>query len=372
MIYRSYLTSYPFRHAISAGLSVFIAILAEYYFSFSKSGWIILTAFLISHTTRGTPLKQNINLALIILAAVFFSSMLANNIPQINILYGIISAIFIFTGYMAFVNRPLQNKTYFFTILFTLVLLVSVFSPTQPFLVMADQFIDIMMGAIIGILCSQLFLPVRLDKEFRSAMIPLLQILADYSDAIVGYFRQQNNLILKEKNENHFFMEKKSQIEKLVQEQQNTYPEWVFEVGFNRGLRSGFRFFLVNVERITEIFSSMDYFLLYSSGTFAFYDLEMLKLHPFLANAMQKNKELLTILIEYFKSEALLEPTADFTSDIVELENAAQRFVPGSLELLDISPDFITITAFVRDIKDLRELLLQLVMSLPRAEKSAS
>ena len=55
----------------------------------------------------------------------------------------------------------------------------------------------------------------------------------------------------------------------------------------------------------------------------------------------------------------------DYTSDIVELEKRLNNIVPANMELLDISADNLYLTAIVRDIKDLRGILLQLINSLP-------
>src|SRR5262249_28366471 len=88
-----------------------------------------------------------------------------------------------------------------------------------------------------------------------------------------------------------------------------------------------------------------------------------------MASAMEKNEELLAVLFDYFTHHHItFFSAADFTSDITTLENTLRNVLPTHLELLDLSPDYVVLTTFVRDIKDIRQILLQLVTSLPAAQ----
>ncbi|SRR5579883_1098977 len=270
-----YPTYFPARHALSVGLTVFLAALVNYYFAFSENGWIILTAFLVSQTTRGTPLRQGIIFSFIIMVLIVLISIVVLNITTMELL--------------------------------------------------RNQIIDVCIGAAISIVCNQFFLPVHLDVEFRQSLIPLLKTIRDKSTLALP----------------------------------SNYPEWVYEVGFNPGLRSGFRFFLLHLDWIAEISCSINYLLPLCEKTEAFQAVS-----EKIATVMQKNDELLDILLEYFESNTLKGIHSDFTSDMAALEQAVRHILPGRLELLDISPDYVRLAALVRDMKDIRQLLLQLVMSV--------
>lgn len=287
------------RHALSVGFAVFIAVIVNHYLSFSKEGWIILAAFMVSQTTRGTPLKQGL--------------------------------------------------VYFF-----LIAMVALVMPPHDAVLMQDRMIDIVIGAMLGVLFSQLIFPVKVYSEFCLGVTPVLQALLGYSREFSRAFVYRNNTgPLEVKN---------VEIEAALDVRLGVYPEWIYEVGFNPGLRSGYRYFLVNLERITELFFSMNYL--------AHRGIEITLLSEFsqyLSDVIEKNNELLAVLVDYFSKGKLtnIESESDFTSDMAALEEILNRYVPSNLELLDISPDNVTLTALVRDLKDLRGLLLQLVMALP-------
>jgi hypothetical protein len=293
------LASFPARHALSVSLTVLFAIVINHYFSFSKEGWMILSAFLVCQTTRGAPLKQSI--------------------------------IYLF-------------------IIFVVVCLLS----SNNMALMRDRALDTVIGGLLGILFSIFVFPVRVYAEFCLGVTPVLQALIDYSQVFSKSFMHRTHREL--------LVNKKWQIEVALSNRQGMYPEWVYEVGFNPGLRSGYRFFLISLERVTEIFFSLTYLMGRGVDTALLSDFS-----ADMTNVMQKNEALLQTLISYLTGNKIKNAsfTEDFTSDMTALEKTLNQFIPGSLELLDISPDYMILTALVRDLKDLRELLLQLVLALP-------
>lgn len=339
--------------SLNIALVITIVCIVNYYFSFSHEAWMILAAWLVSQTTRGTPVRQAVLIFIIMLVAVFISSWMLITIKQREVIYIISATPLIVSGSVVYFNRPQANTPLLFAFIFSFLLLFSALSPIESFDFMHDRIIDISIGALIGIL-SKWFSPNRLDKEFSQGVTTVLRSFKQYSQTFADNllsFNAKNGVQLE-----------KIQIEVALQDQPAMYPEWVYEVGFNRGLRSGFRFFLISIERIAEIFFSMNFI--------ASRDIDSVLLNDIYADltlAMQKNTELLTILIEYFENHKLMDVQSDFTSDMTALENTLNRIIPGNLELLDISPSYLQLTALVRDIRDLRTLLLQLVMALPVA-----
>lgn len=354
--------SFPIRHALSVGCAVLIAIVVNHYFAFSIEKWIVIAALVVSQTTRGTPLRQNLSFSMLMIFAIVISSLLIIFIKPSFLLNSIAAIIFVLFAIVLSLLDPLQNKVKFQIIIFPLILLIAILVPigSGPDL-LQNRFVDIIIGTVIGILCGQLIFPIKLAKEFSRSVIPILQILNAYSQVLTkGFLRQEGSQTeLSYELENEIAKEK-DHLEMILQASSGNYPEWVYEVGFNPGLRAGFRFFLINLERITEICFSMNYLATQSADATLLQNLTVT-----MEEVTKKNSELFQILIHYFETNKLGDIQSDFTSDIAELEKTLQQVVPSTLELLDISPYYLTLTAFVRDLKDLRTILLQLVMSLP-------
>lgn len=345
------LKSFSLRHALSVGVAVFVAVICHHYFSFSREGWIILAALLVSQTTRGTPLRQAIIYLLNIVLALFLSAFLLMSMKNAQLIFGFCAILFFIVGCVVFITRPETNKMLYLSLLCLLAFLIAVFLPVNAATFLQDRLVDSLLGALIAVVCAQIVFPVRTDVEFSQGVIPILQALATYTQTLAANVTSVHQAQLNQQ---------KSQVEIILQAQQETYPEWVYEVGFNPGLRAGFRYFLVHIERIMEILFSLHYLILQPFDRTTTQALLMQ-----LATTMEKNQELLVILLEYFQYKKITPFTTDFTSDIAQLERALQAIVPDNLEFMDISEHSLTLAALVRDSKDLRELLLQLVTALP-------
>lgn len=342
--------SFSVRHALSVGMAVLAAVFCSYYFSFGNPPWIIFAAFLVSQTTQGTPFRQAGIFFLHLIVAVLLSAFLITTVKTSIVLYGLLGLAFVMVGCFIFINRPQTNKAFYLSVFFFLVFLIAMLTPLATPALIHDNLMDVVIGALISILCTQILARTRIEKAFSQSMQVLLPMLSEYAQAVIDNFSQPHFAYL---------LEKKSALEAL-QVQPGLYPEWVYEAGFNPGLRAGLRFFLINLERVMEIFFSMNYLLLRQLHSSSLQEL----VQP-LSLSMQKNQELIMMLTDYFLHKKIKEFHSDFTSDITDLENALHNVVPNNLELLDISPDYITLTALVKDIKDLRELLLQLIAALP-------
>lgn len=351
MSYASFLRSFIFRHALSASVAVFVAIFVNHYFSFSGEGWIVLVAFLVVQTTRGTPIRQGIYFLLMIMIAIVVSHFLLSEIKKPLVIDIILASIFVISSFLTFLFRPLSNKLFLLSMFFSLILLMTTLAPFKPMHLMNNRILDAFIGACIGMLSGFLVFPARIDVEFCQGLVPVLKAFVSYSRAVTEAFLKKNEITVQQA---------RITVEKVLQVQQGFYPEWVYEEGLNPGLSSGFRFFLVTIERISEILFSMHRLTRYDI------DISLLQiLEQPVAKSVKRNEELFSVLIDYLSTGKIKETASDFIQDISELEKVLQNTIPVNLELLDISPDYVHITAFVRDIKDLRELLLQLIMALP-------
>jgi hypothetical protein len=343
--------SYATRHALSVGLAVLTAIFVNHYFSYTQSGWVMITALLVSQTTRGTPIRQGISFFLVIMVAALFASILQLYAPVI-VMQGILCVTFVICGYELAYRRQ-SGKPFYFVAIFMLMTIISLFSPVSAPELIRYQMADVMMGAIIGVSFALFVFPVRLNKEFYQALLPVLTALMDY-------MRTFETVFAKEGENNRLLVEKRLALESVMQNSHIMYPEWVYEAGFNPALRASYRFFLVHLERLTDLMIAIDG--LVTSGL----DRAFLSaLSASLVEVMQKNLTLLAILQTYFQLQTLLDLEADFINDVSALENQLRQLIPQKIELLDVSQDYIDITALVRDVRDTRELLLKLASALP-------
>lgn len=340
-----------FKQSLAIGIAVAISVLIQFYFSFSQEAWMVFSTFLVSQTTRGAPLRQSLVFFVLMLIAMMSATILIANIKESSIVNTVICMIFLFASEIIFLNQPSITINSWWKIFFPLSLLGALFF-VKPNHLMSDRVIDISIGAIIAILCVQFIFRTHFEKKFRQEIVPMLQTLDEYSRALIENFSYEKG--------SHLLEQKKQQIKNIITSQSKDYPEWVYEVGFNPGLRAGFRFFLINLETIIELFFSLHYLSQQQIENTIKQELTQV-----IVIALEKNRELLQVLHHFFTQNQLADSISDYTSDIKELEIKLHSNVPNDLELLDISPDYIFLTALVRDIKDMRQLLLQLVMAIP-------
>lgn len=301
MILKSWLRAYAIRRALSVGLAMVISLFVSRFLSDPSPGWLVITALVVSQTTRGTPLRQS-----------FF---------------------------------------YLFFIVIG-VLGVSIFHP-----LLMDWAYAVVMGGLIGIACGQLILPVRPFREFSQGLLPILQAIKSFNIELANLFVTGNGFNAVDLA--------KQEVEKALFTRYGMYPEWVYEVGFNRGLRAGYRFFLVNIERVTEIVFSLNL-----RASF----LKDIELPQALAGELNivllKNNELLQQLESYLLSQTFTLSHDDYTSDMAALEGKAKSYIPQRLDLLDTYPDAISLVVLLRDIKDMRQQLLALMLAATTKQDS--
>jgi len=334
------------RYALRVATAVFSAVLLSLLVPSSQCVWLVLTVFLISQTTPGTPLRQAISYFLVIAFALVLAALL-DWFGHPLLIVGIICTLVIISAYIAFINRPLANKTLYHLMLFAIVLLIAGLTENN-FIIISEQIIGVAWGVLIGIFFNHFFFPISLSKAFGEGVVPVLKALQLFA---IDF---QKKLEQGEKKINLAIV--RTQIEKTLLSQQSGYPEWVFESGFNPGLRSSWRYFLIKLERVSEICFSLNYL--------ASLEINFSALYLPLATALQKNAELMDILICYFENKLLKPTDENYTHDLDTLESVLQQVVPQHIEAIDLAEEYVVITAIVRDVRDMRGLLLQLVVGL--------
>lgn len=330
---------------------IFLAALINHFFSLSSSYWLLLTTLLIGQTTMAAPLRHALRMVMFLLAILLFVQFLYLIFVLPILVYLVSGFIFIGIAYYLFKKRPQSKKNSLHILLLMSLFLFTVFNP--PTLNNLKEVIgDILLGAVYSIIFFALFVPLSPVKKFRLHLSIYLNDLMQLASEIVKYHLLQE--------------EKLSDLSKSISALENTYieadiyPEWVYEPGFNPGLRSGFRFFLIYLERVADYYLTLNNLLAEKLNKNLLQDLK----EPIL-QVIDKNNELLTILKNYLDQATFPETHSNYTGDIITLEKEAAQFIPSHLELLDISPDYVNLTATIRNLKDTRETLLQLVSALP-------
>lgn len=350
-IWRKRLTSYEFGYAASVTAAVFFAGLVGMIFPWDTRGWMVLTAFFVSQTTSGTPSRQTFFSSMVLIFAVLAGGALTASQVHAQILWTVVDILFLVCAYFYWTNQKNGDRRVSFLIYFLTFLMVALPS-LMAGAILRDLLISVIAGAAIGIACRLLIFPINFAKMFRHDLNPILVQMQIYTKALTHYLKNQET--------SEQLLKEKYALEKLLS-QGNRYPEWVYEAGFNPGLRSGFRFFLIYLEHVIELFFSFSYFVLRNEKSL------FEGLSPLLVNVLNRNLELLTVLDHNLQDEQVpLPPSAsDYVEDVTMLEEWVSAHVPNQLELLEIEPRYLVYIEVVRDMKEMRQLLLQLLMALP-------
>lgn len=358
-----YLKSYQFQHAFSAALTILLSFILSAYLADPIAYWMVLTAFLVNPVTCGTTLRQSMLALFFIIIALACS--LALVLLTKHWIYNmfVLIIVYLISAYIAYYRESFSDNNFYLNFIFFIVLLLALLPGTFIFesgslsfsSILGNSVMsigDALLGGIIGICGSQFILPARIEKEFRHGIIPVLYAIRHYDEGVINTFikHERNPLLL---------AGKRIQLETSLQSRRGIYPNWVYEIGFNRGLRKGYRFFLINIEKLCE-----SVFALAGMAGRQTDAAIINSMVPYIQKTMQKNNELLEILINFFESEKIVPAEGEYMRDVIELENALRRIMPGNLELLDMMPDYITLVAFVRTLKDMRERLLQLMNAI--------
>lgn len=200
-------------------------------------------------------------------------------------------------------------------------------------------FVLIMGCALWVIINTQFFAPSQYE-QFTQGLVPLLQVL------------------LKDNVDTTALM-------KALLASRSGYPDWVYRVGYNPALRAGFRFFLIQLEHACDLFFSIHYYEQYRLSQDALKSIAM----P-VEQVKQQNKELLRTLLNRFQQREVSPDSGNYIDDMNVLSAAIKEIIPSDISLLDISPDSVSLSAYLQDFIDLRRVLLQLVAALPAPQSS--
>lgn len=334
--------SYPVRQAMSASLAVLFSLVIATYFKIDNHFWVALAAFLVCLTSPGASLRQSLIIAALMMSAVFAAIFLH---AYFDSLY--INLIILFTSiYLTSLFYPLTNLQFAFLTIFPL-LLLTYFSSIDP----ENAFIALMIGAGVGIITATLIKIRKTEVEFKQDLAPLMQLICEYANSLSVSFQET-------KFSQDYGI--KSQIETEISAWCHRYPEWVFNTGFNPGLRIGYRYFLIKVDQIIEVLFSLSYWFAKPIEADS-----MNQIRDAITKVLKTNLDLLNVISHYINDKPLPTSAANYLDDIQELESASATLLPQAIELLDLNSDGLVISAIFKDLKELRQLSIQLIAALP-------
>lgn len=342
-------SSLAIRRAIRSACTIFLALMISYYFSRTHSFWLTIIAVLLMQTEVGFPLHQGLQRFFWIIILFFVGGQIGLWLSGTVWLPLVMIALVTLAAYL-YASFSLRYLSLHFSLLALVFLLLTLLFPA-PFLSPA-YWVDIFIGATLGLGSTLLFFPDRADLEFPKRLAPLLCDLSDYLGALVDVLLRQPEAEAK-------LTEKRNAIERIWANKDEAFPVWVFEAGFNPALKPGQYFFVVHVGRVTEILFSMHYF-----ASHAFPADLLQEFATVIRDSAERSQELMMNLVVLLEGQKLPLSETDFMTDLPALDEQFQSKIKLSLELLDISRDYVNLAAFIRYLKDLRLQLLQLAGTL--------
>lgn len=211
---------------------------------------------------------------------------------------------------------------------------------------MKDRVCDIFIGGMIGIVSNLFIFPRRADEEFRLLLLPILLAYEKYFSAIVEF-------LFEKKAEN-------AEKQKINLEQQlECLPDWVYDVGFDIGLKKGHQYFLMKIHQVAEILFAMHHTIRIE------FDKEVIDtVRASVEDCAAKVKQLFDALITVFKLQKLTEGVEDFATELTQLDEKFQTLLPSSLSVVDMPTEDEKFYEFIYTLADLRKALIKLGQAL--------
>lgn len=236
-----------------------------------------------------------------------------------------------------------QGLLRFFLITLVVVIASLVFS--SPYLLYMRMY-DVVLGALVGIVANIVILPDRVDVAYRTAFIPVLQSYASYFSALVALLLQQD-LSGAEREKTH------------VEQKLQQLPGWVYEVGFDLSLQKGYRYFFMKVGQMGEILFAMHHLARYS-----FSEELVNTIREPLWRCVIRVEQFIAALVSVLELKKLTEGVVDFGAELMEMEQKFKAIVPPALEMAEVAKDYVYLTEFIYDLRDLHSTLLRLTEAL--------
>lgn len=334
-----------------------IAFLCYYFISFSHElFWLLIASYLTSLPYKGQRFRLTVSYVVLLISAILYTHFILEYSSK-SVLYLTLGILVVLGNLARYIRQSFSDAFFFYLTLFILLVIVS--SVLNHPAIIKFRIADCVLGCLIGYTCALMLGRRNINADFRAGIVPVFKILKSYSSLLSNEFC--NSTLDRNKAATKQF-----ELMVSLTANKSQYPEYIYSLGFNPGVRSGLRFFLINLEQIIESFFSMAYLSAFkiNINKYAF-DRTINYLDDLLLTAMDNNVLLLDVLINYFEKNSLTNLESDFTRDLTDLDNAVRNQLPLHVTLWDISSDYIVMTSFIRNIRDIRLTLMQLIISLP-------
>lgn len=332
--------------ALRSTTAVIVSLTASYFIP-QASFWLPLSTLLVTQIELGLPLHQMLQRVFVIMLILVITMQVFTVIPLSCSNSIMIAATTGLAYWHAYSSQRLVALPPSLLIL-TMVAFAGwpSINDSLPFLQ------DIIIGSVIGIASTLLIFADKPDAEFLSRVVLLLQAAQGYFNYLIKSFLSPS--------EHTATVTPRMLVEELWSNRDLTFPVWVFESGFNPKLKPGYRYFLIHLGQIAEIL-----FALHDLARYQFDETLFTKFKDSLLKYEAANQELFASIIQFLEKKGKsISIASDFMADVIDLEKYFKANVNVSLELLDISPDYVRLAALVRYLKDLRSQLLQLGSTL--------
>jgi hypothetical protein len=328
--------------SIATGISILLAAILAMQSNLFDMPWCLLSAFACAQRDERSNLRESFIIAIQLSFALCLATVIVLLLSSKMAIFAAVSVALLVMG-QGLLFYP-KSKLVFIFAVFTL----GLFCANVPEL--KWQLLSIFAGAFLTVSINALLFSQPFSTQLQLSLPPLITEAHAYLLAIAdAIFLGQG-----------VFTSLKNAEKKMQQMMANVYPNWVFALGFNPNLRGGIRYFMLLFDRLVSGFDTLN--------TLSLRDInrELLdELTEELRTVIHQNGELLLALRAYFLTNTLSVIPDNLTQDIEKLEKKLKSLVPSHLELLDISPDYLALTAIVVELKEERQWLLQLLNALP-------
>lgn len=339
------------KRAYTQAFAVFVSILASYYYTIEESYWVVISTFLVMQTTIGVALRQSVQRYIALVLSVSIGTVILLWMKEVFIV-GMIAAIgFSVSCYLSEKSSP-RDGIVTIPLCVGISFFIVMLSPIIPHSdIVHMRLYNVTLGAGIGIIINLVVFPIHVDKEFRNNLIPIFHSYENYLSEII-------NLLFREEHAK-FENAKKYSMKKLLRTQAKFFPDWVYEFGLSIRFQPGHRHFLIMVERVGQILFSMHHIATHS------FDSELLQIfkEP-IVNYTENAKNIIHAIVSVLYLKNPVEQLSDLSDEVDALEKTFQQVIPVSLELLDMSKDYILLASLITDMKDFRITLIKLAQSL--------
>ena len=321
---------------IPFAILMLIILYCDIRFSFARQGWMTITALAMTQFTKGTCIRQTLLRGLTIVAAL--SVIELSQFLDVLLLLPILLCVSLFTACITIFWFEMRRLPEF--ALFVFCLLFANFMTTD--ISLHEQILDVAIVAVVMLCAAFIDTWFMIKKTF-------IALIVRYLDYFVSITRKLCVMSASAQMAAFSFNNR------LRQD-----AAWVFALGLSPRLRAGFRYYLLEIERVEELFASIatHMHLIHFDN----------QLSASFMQVMLTNEKLLLALRTFFTDGIFVRNQQDWVQDLVVFEALLERQFPIALQYMHFQHHDLVVVAFLKDCKELRQILFNLFMALPNAK----